>query len=76
MPVHSTLIGNFTVADSGVQFEMSSASAGKIEMVSNLKDIVLKRFAALIEGKSDLDDLRTSVRVLDVGDNSVAITVK
>lgn len=76
VPVHSTLIGNFTVEDGGVQFEMSSASAGKIDMVSKLEDIVLKRFAALVEGKSDLDDLRTTIRVLDVGDDSVAITVK
>ncbi len=74
--IDNTLIGRFSGGDSGVTFTPFSASMGKLGLPGPLKSVVVKRFAALVQGHGDLETLAARIQKVDVEDDMVALTLK
>jgi ribosomal protein L40E len=76
IPVYSGLVGLFRAdPQGGVSFQLFSASAGRVGLPAALSHVVVNRFRPLVDGQNDANALRNRVTALDVGDNSVRITI-
>jgi len=75
LKVYSVLVGRFMVRDDGVEFFLHSAYAGKVRMIGPLKQTIVNRFAALIEGDRRIEMLRDRIDDLTVTRDEVELTV-
>ena len=69
-PAYCIVEGRFDVDDLGLSFIPRSTKTGKLPMVANLQDLVLRQFTALLQGQEGLDHVQKTTKSLEIDDNT------